>query len=189
MIAAIYFDGNSLTQSRGGVPAYPDLIDLRDTPSANVSVGGSTTVIQDGKATVIDADQRPGVRWVVMWEGANDLYFGATASEAILHLGSYCEHRRAAGYKVMLLSLLPRADAGLPATYEVNRQLVNAWLRQNWKVIADKFIDVAADSKMGHAGQEFDERFFLKDRVHLNLAGAQTIAGYVAVALAEEQAK
>lgn len=196
MITAVYFDGNSLTQSRGGVTAYPDLIGLRASDgtfiaTANVSVGGSTTPQQDARAVLaIDVDQRLGDRWVVMWEGANDLYFGATAADAIAHLGAYCSHRHAAGFKVMLVSLLPRGDVGAPVTYEVNRQLVNAWLRQNWHTIAESFVDVAADVLMGHAGQETDERFYLKaDRVHLNLAGAQTVAGYVAVALAVEQAK
>lgn len=191
MIAVIYFDGNSLTQSRGGVPPYPSLIDLSQVPSANVAVGGSTTPQQDERAvTSIDADQRAGNRWVVFWEGANDLYFGASAQDTISHLIDYCANRHKAGFRVALLTLLPRSDAGLPPTYETNRQIVNDWLRDNCcHRIADALVDVALDSHMGHAGQEFDERYFLPDRVHLNLAGAQTIAGYVAVALYAEQGK
>lgn len=188
-ISAVYFDGNSLTQSRGNpgeplVPPYPSLIDLTSTPSANVAVGGATTPQQDARATTaIDTYPYPGNRWVVMWEGSNDLYFGATAAQAIANLGTYCTNRRAAGFSVALLSLTPRFDVGLPLTFEPNRQIVNQWLRANWATIADAFVDVGADPCMGHAGQQFDERFYLLDRVHLNLAGAQTIAGYVAAAL------
>jgi len=184
-VRLIVFDGNSLTNSRGGVPAYPSLLAIpTNITTANVSARGSTTVEQDAlAATAVDALHRDGLCLVVMWEGANDLYFGATAEQAIDHLRQYAARRRAAGFVVLLASLLPRSDAGLSPNYEARRQAVNTWLRAHHQEIADGFIDIGRDPAMGAAGQELNRRYYLPDRVHLAAGGARRVARLVAAAL------
>jgi len=183
-LRVIVFDGNSLTASRGGVPAYPSLITVPAAlQTVNVAAIGSTTVDQDRlAATNVDPWLRAGPGLVVMWEGANDLYFGATAAEAIAHLQQYAARRRAVGWTVVLATLLPRADVGLSPNYEWRRQQVNAWLRVG-RGRGDGLIDLARDPEMGQAGQERDPRFYLPDRVHLAAAGARRVARIVAAAL------
>jgi lysophospholipase L1-like esterase len=183
-LRVLVFDGNSLTSSRGGVPAYPSLITVPPAlQTVNVAAIGSTTGDQDRlAATNVDPWLRAGPGLVVMWEGANDPYFGATAAEAIAHLQRYAARRRAVGWTVLLATLLPRADVGLSPNYEWRRQQVNAWLRVG-RGRGDGLIDLARDPEMGQAGQERDPRYYLPDRVHLAEAGARRVARIVAAAL------
>lgn len=185
-LSVLVFDGNSLTASRGGVPAYPDLIAIpSNIVTANVAARGNTTVEQDAMApAAVDALHRDGVNLVVFWEGANDLYFGSSPQKAIENLRLYAQHRHAAGFRVILGSLFPRSDAGVPNDYEVKRQAVNAWLRANWRETAEGFIDFGADPDMGQAGQWANLTYFQADRAHLAAGGAARVAGKVAEALA-----
>lgn len=183
--ALVAFDGNSLTASRGGVPPYPSFIDLHGAPSINVAASGNATPDQDRLAVAnLDPQRRPGgPNLIVFWEGANDLYYGSSPQKALENLRLYVAHRHAAGFKVIIGTLLPRNDAGLPSDYETKRQAVNAALRADWQTFADGFVDLAADPDMGPAGSWQNATYFLPDRVHLNEAGARRIAAHVGAAI------
>lgn len=91
---------------------------------------------------------------VVMWEGQSDLYQGADVEAAYTSLVNFCKARKAVGWKVVVLTLPPRALDNLDvvparAHYEADRQTINTRLRANWSNFADALADVAANPEIG----------------------------------------
>ena len=186
-------DGNSLTSGGGETPYYPtQLADLLGTPWVvnNKGVTSQTTLQMSADATtdidpLYEAENTKNV--LVAWEGTNHVYFNATASAAITALFNYCTARRAAGFKVVLLTLLPRGDfpgsSTLPDPKEENhedrRAVVNMWIRQTWDSCADALADVAADERIGLDGCEDDTTYYMADKVHMKSAGYAIIADIV----------
>jgi lysophospholipase L1-like esterase len=184
MTVVLAFDGNSLVAGYGvgeeSSFAALATLDALQPPRAvyhNFSVSGQTTEQMNADAArEVDAKIDPtlGPNVLVVWEGTNDLYFGATADEAYEHLARYCRERRAAGWKVVLLTILPRGGPGTPADFEQRRQAVNARLRLNWPEFADGLADVAADPALG----SLNAVYYL-DGVHINNVGHIVVARYV----------
>jgi lysophospholipase L1-like esterase len=188
----VVFDGNSLSVAPVGAE-YPDMVaQLLDTASysaetVSIAVSGQTTadMLRDAmeEADGLYDPARPGV--IVVWEGTNDLYFGASPNDAYEHLATYCRDRKDHGWRVVLLTLLPRSKTGtrgMPPTFETDRQNINARLRVAWPGVADVLVDVGADPIIGLAGQETDPLYY-SDRLHLTAAGNQIVAEYVASAI------
>lgn len=116
---------------------------------------------------------------VVCWEGTNDICMddtgGATAFE---RLSAYCTARQKVGFKVVMCTILPRSRDTTPADFETQRQVCNAAIRANWKTCADGLADLAADHRIGDAGDEADTAYFM-DGVHLTAAGNAIVAQIV----------
>lgn len=184
-------DGNSLTQSRNGAVAMPanvmhDLGDPATLRFVNAGESGHTTTQMLTTAlTLVDPLYKPGqVNVCLYWEGENDLYFGADAGTAFDHLRAYGQARQRVGFTVVLLTLLPRGDLGVPVTYEADRAAVNALLRANWPTFADALVDVAADPIMGDPAQDAAGVYISQiDHVHLTDAGSLRVAQLVAEVL------
>lgn len=183
----IIFDGNSLTRGccAGDMNArnYPlQLVrSLGDSYiSYNFSVVGQTTgeMLRDA-AQEIDSLRRGRDRAapeiLVMWEGTNDLHYGASAQDAYERIARYASGRQKAGYKVIVLTLLPRHYENADSDFEARRQEVNALLRLNWREFADGIADVAADERIGDAGDELDTDYY-EDGVHMTEEGYALIA-------------
>ena len=190
-------DGNSLTSGMGstGGLTYPAqlvtlLIDavtpqVFATPTVTTyGVSGQTTPQMTADAVAqIDSLVFPSDAVAVSdnvllaWEGTNDLFVnGASAATAYANLVTYCTARRAAGWKVIIGTLLPRADVGTPATFEADRQTVNTLLRQHWREFADALMDVGADPYIGQAGQTTNATYYAADLVHMTNAGYARVA-------------
>jgi hypothetical protein len=60
-----------------------------------------------------------------VWAGTNDLFFGATAASTWTNLMAICAALRAAGWYVILFTVLPRTEPGTAPTYESERGLLN----------------------------------------------------------------
>ena len=79
----------------------------------------------------------------VVQGGASDLKDGPEVVGAVFDaLKAYCAGRRAAGFQVAVLTLLPRSD--IPYFNEA-RNSFNALVREQWPDFADALVDVAAD--------------------------------------------
>ena len=91
---------------------------------------------------------------------------------AFTRLADYARARRAAGWRVVMVTVLPRL-AG--PTFERDRQALNARLREGWRAWADALADVAADPEIGAAGSALAKRYFL-DGTHLTAAGNARVA-------------
>ncbi len=139
-------DGNSMTLGAGQT-AYPTQLAAMlgsNWAISNKGVSSQTTqnMLADA-ATDIDQLYEAGntANVVVCWEGTNDIYFNASAADACQHLVTYCQGRRAAGFKVVIVTITPRNDfpgtSTLPAdkhtNFEARRGSVNASIRTNWR--------------------------------------------------------
>lgn len=117
-----------------------------------------------------------------MWIGTNDLKNsdGATVHSA---LSTYCAARRAAGWKVVVLTALDRGDSGT-ASYHQNRLDYNALIRANYTSYADELADVASDPTIGIDGAYNNATYFDADLIHVLPAAKTIVATYVRTALA-----
>jgi lysophospholipase L1-like esterase len=153
-----------------------------DVEGVNLGVPGQTTQMMEADAaTQVDAlahGRDPAV--LVAWEGTNDLMYGTDppldVGAAYGHLASYCRGRRRAGFRVVVLTVLPREGS---AEFETARTALNAKLRARWRSFADGLADVAAERAIGSGGAQFDARYY-RDTVHLTPAGYALVARRVA---------
>lgn len=181
----VVFDGNSLFQSRYGALPLPNYVwGFMAPPAAlamkNVAIGGQTTAdMLSHVDAVVDRLAVPGqLNVVVAWGQSNDLYFGASADTTLARMARYAAGRRAKGFTIVTMTVLPRADQGLASGFELERQRVNAALRaSDHLAYADLVVDIAADPVIGSAGAEFNTSLFQSvDRVHFTDGGASYVA-------------
>jgi lysophospholipase L1-like esterase len=188
----IVFDGDSLTFGTGiiGGETYPSQVisllgGANPTNNFGVSGQGIAAMISDGVSQIDSLyNAANGRDTVVYWGGTNDIAFSSGQATATYNnIVAYGTARRAAGWRTYVLTLLPRSDAGVQGSFETDRQTVNSSIRTNWATFADGLIDVAADSRIGDAGDQTDTRYYNTDLVHLNNAGARVVAELVAAAI------
>lgn len=187
--SSVICDGDSMTYGLGVAvgSTYPQ--QLEGLLGADWAVGDSgansdTVADMSGDAATevdafYDASAYGADNWCVLFGGTNDLYFGASAATTESRIQTYCEDRQAVGFKVVVCTVLPRSDAGTPAGFEADRQAVNTWLRANYESFADALADLAADTRIGDAGDEEDTTYYQADLVHPNATGAGVIAQIV----------
>jgi lysophospholipase L1-like esterase len=132
----------------------PERVDVRYDPSADANV-------------------------CVVMAGGGDLAGGADPQAALDGLRTYCAARRAAGFQVVALTLLPRST---PEGFNQARATYNAMLREQWPAFADGLADVNADPRIGADGANLDPVYFL-DQVHPTSAGYGLMAAAVAPVL------
>ena len=168
---AIVTFGDSITDGYGTTPdterAWPDLIAARlqsaaatrGSRSFNMGVSGNR-VRRDGAGVSAlarfdrDVLARPGVRWVVLLEGINDINIAAipgipdseavTAEQLIAAYVQLVDRAHQHGIKVAGGTITP--DAGLwlySAKTEALRQTLNAWIRDSGKFDAVMDFDAA----------------------------------------------
>jgi lysophospholipase L1-like esterase len=184
----IVCDGNSLTFGTGGTPvnlsAYPfQMTGLLRYGANTVNLGvPSATTAQRAAANDTLAQFSPGAV-AVLWEGTNTLWFGGSAATAIADYAAWCAQVRAQGYKVVAVTVLPRTQAGVPPTFEADRQTVNSSIRANWASYADALADVGADALIGQPLASDNTTYYNADKVHMNATGYGVVASIVASAV------
>ena len=150
-------------------------IRLKVSAIDNVAVAGKTTaqLITDA-LTKVDPLFVSGKRNIVIfWEGTNDLGNNHDPTTTYNNIVTYCNARRAAGFKVIVLTIIAR---NVNAQFEADRLMVNANLRANWTTFADGLVDVGADSRFQNP---LDGNIYT-DGTHLTTLGNQAIAQLVA---------
>lgn len=188
LYARLYvFDGDSQTNGFGladpATQSYPAqvmaLYNNSTFYSGNLGVNSQTTadMTADGVATIDPHyDVRRAKNIVLALCGTNDLYGGANAATTYNRIVAYHTARRAAGYKTVAFTILPRSDGGTPGSFEADRQTVNTNIRNNWAGWADALADVAANATIGDAGDEANPTYY-QDLIHLTTAGYAIVAG------------
>jgi lysophospholipase L1-like esterase len=184
----IICDGNSMTYGTGGTSPYPAqlatllpsclvtnvAVESADTPGLTSTAPTRITPLYSPRRTKNIA---------VIWEGTNDIYLDDTdGTTAYNRLVTYCQARRASGFKVIICTLLPRSNIGTPEDFETQRQTCNGLITANWATFADALADFAADGRIGDAGDELDTTYY-PDKVHMTNAGYAIIAGMVKTAV------
>ena len=110
-----------------------------------------------------DVLARAGVRWLVLFEGINDITFSAlpavpdtqrtTADELIETLEQIVDRAHARGIKVMGGTLMPMGGLWLHnAETEAMRQAVNEWIRTSGKLDAVADFDAATATRINRRG-------------------------------------
>lgn len=124
---------------------------------------------------------RPGVRWLILFEGINDIIFppddGDTAAELIAAYGQAIARAHAAGVKAFGATLTPFAGAGPPyysPAKEALRQRVNAWIRGSgaFDAVFDFDAAVRTPGEVPRIRPAFDGG----DHLHLSDAGYAALA-------------
>ena len=182
------FEGDSITYF------YPDqaaplLGSLWDV--TNVSTPGDTIANMLITApTQVDPLYSPTLQnnYVFVWGGTNDISGTPDTSAATYqNIVDFANGRRSLGFKVAVFTILPRSASTISpditvAEFENRRQFINTNLRANWSSFADKLIDVAADPRIGDAGDEMDTTYYF-DQVHLTSAGDAIVVNLIVSAL------
>jgi lysophospholipase L1-like esterase len=116
----------------------------------------------------------------VVMGGARDLVAGRAATAVHDDLATYCLGRQAAGFRVVVLTLLPRRES---AGFEAGRQAFNDLVRANWQAYADAMADVAADDRIGDPLDDLDLTYYQPDGLHPSDAGYAVMAAVSAPVL------
>jgi lysophospholipase L1-like esterase len=121
-------------------------------------------------------DQSADADICIVMAGGGDLAGGADPQAVLDGLRTYCAARHAAGFQVVVLTLLPRS---VPAGFDEARSTYNAMLREQWPTFADGLADVTTDPRIGVDGANLDPVYYV-DQVHPTSAGYAIMATAVA---------
>jgi lysophospholipase L1-like esterase len=189
--AAVVCLGDSITDGKGSTEGenrrWPDLLAQRlrkDPKTAGVGVlnggVGGNCVWRGGigqtalQRTERDVLSQPGIRWLVVSEGINDLGGGkTTADEIIIGLDQIARRGKERGLKVYGATLTPAPDYLKPGK-EGERQKVNQWIRTSgvFDAVLDFDAVVRDPANPGHLLPAADSG----DHLHLSDQGYKMLA-------------
>jgi lysophospholipase L1-like esterase len=200
--AALVTLGDSITDGRGstsgGNNRWPDDLAVRlftNAPTAhvgvlNMGIGGNTILRGGLGPTAVsrfdrDVIERSGVRWVIVFEGVNDIGGargpGAStlATDIIDADKQFAAKAHAKNIRIYGATITPFGGNGYYSDqHEAIRQEVNAWVRTN--SVFDGVVDFDAAVRNPDTPAQFREEFHpglnANDWLHLNPAGYHAMA-------------
>lgn len=200
--------GDSITDgfatTPGAARAWPDLLaqrlqrDPRTRTLSVINMGISgNRVRRDGAGLSAlarfdrDVLARPGVRWVILLEGINDINFAAipnmpsseavTADDLIAAYTQFIDRAHLHGIKVMGGTITPTEGLWLYSEKtEAIRQAVNRWIRESGTF--DAVVDFDAAVRDPARPTRLNPRFDPGDHVHPNDAGNAAMAEAIDIA-------
>lgn len=139
---------------------------------ANVSVGGR--LMSTGYALrdteLLPRCLAPKTCILIIQQGTNDLGTGARAQALYYSTATpFVQAGQAAGYYVVLSTILPRSDSAWSTTKEAERHAYNNLVRGN-AAGADLVADFAANAQIGD-GTDTGDTTLYADRLHLTIKG------------------
>jgi lysophospholipase L1-like esterase len=196
--------GDSLTDGRGsttdGNDRWPDDLARRLTTNAptagvavvNMGIGGGGIFTGLGPAAVVRFDRdvlnQSGVRWVIVFEGVNDIGTGPdTGSPALATnlIAAYTQFINKAHARNMLAygaTITPfGGNTYFTTAHEAARQTVNTWIRTN--NLYDAFLDFDAVVRDPSTKTNLLSIYDFGDHLHLNPAGYQALADSINLTL------
>jgi lysophospholipase L1-like esterase len=202
--ASVAILGDSLTDGRGsttdGDDRWPNDLSRRLHANAatskvavlNLGLGGNAVV--DGglgppaiERFSSDVLEQPGLRWLVVLEGVNDIGRTgdpAVANQLIAAYGHFIDLAHARGVRVYGVPILPFGGSFYDsAAHQTARQTVNAWIRTSGRF--DAVIDLDAAVRDPAHPERLRVAFDTGDQLHLNPAGYQAMADAIDLALFE----
>jgi len=200
--------GDSITDGYGTTPdtgrAWPDLLadrlqrdaSTRHLSVVNMGISGNR-VRRDGAGLSAlarfdrDVLARPGVRWVILLEGINDINFAAipgipaseavTAEDLIAAYVQFIDRAHLHGIKVMGGTIAPTEGTWLYSEKtEALRQAVNRWIRTSGRF--DAVVDFDAAVRDPARPARLNPPFNPGDHVHPNDAGNAAMAEAINIA-------
>jgi lysophospholipase L1-like esterase len=189
--------GDSITDGRGSTTdsnnRWPDDLAQRvatNTPAAgmavvNMGIGGNGIFGGLGPPAVkrLDRDvlDQSGVRWVIVFEGVNDIggnRSGTIASNLIAAYASFADKAHARGLRAYGATITPFGGSFYDSpAHEAEREAVNTWFRTNH--VYDALIDFDKAVRDPVTVTSLSARYDSGDHLHLNPAGYQAMANYI----------
>jgi hypothetical protein len=186
----LVFVGSSMTLGTGatGGNTYPQqtLGRLQPTMYDTKTVAGlgrSIASIREFAPDQIDAAYAPArSKNIIVLE--TDLTENAGVEKDYADTIAFCTARKAVGWRVVVLTILPRSGArySFPA-FAVDRVTLNEKLRANWRDYADALADIAVVPQLGTVEATKDPRYFNNDGTHPTDAGYALMADIVGAAI------
>jgi lysophospholipase L1-like esterase len=188
----LLFDGDSISTGYVNIPTQDIFLSVVTSAMGrygyseiNAAAGGQTAAQRAAAAPtniapIFSSPYGPIKKDYCVGEmGTNDLNAGDTAATTETNIAHWASLMTGLGCPVIYVTILPQC--GKPASFETNRQLVNAWAARasvgknaTFRAIAD----VGNDPKMGRAGQCSNTTYY-QDGTHPTATGHEVIAGYV----------
>jgi lysophospholipase L1-like esterase len=142
-----------------------------------------------------DVLSQPGVRWVIILEGINDIGFpfraggssadAVTPDDLIAGLRQMIERAHEHGIKVMGCTLTPFEGAAYYSEMgETQRQAVNRWIRTGGAF--DAVTDFEAATRDAADPKQIRPEFNIRDHLHPNDAGYKAMADAIDIAVFEK---
>jgi lysophospholipase L1-like esterase len=202
-ISALVTLGDSITDGRGSTTdmnnRWPD--DLSRRLQANTGTMGKVAVLNQGiggnavlsgglgptaqARFMRDVLQMRGVKWLIVFEGVNDLGGSSnganTATQLETAYGTFADMAHAAGIKVYGATITPLGMSYFNADRESGRNAVNAWIRTTNKF--DAVIDLDMAVRDPTDATKLLSTYDSGDGLHPSVAGHQKIADTVDLAL------
>jgi lysophospholipase L1-like esterase len=201
---ALVILGDSITDGRGSDDnknnRWPDLVlaRLQSSNHTNVAVcnqaAGGNRVLRDGLGPSLisryqrDAITQPGVKWVMVFEGVNDIGNEATSTQAQTAVGDaliraftqIAADAKKAGLVTIGATITP-FGAPSPAQQgysdknrEATRQRVNKWIKESGTF--DHVVDFGAMVESKTSPGQLDSKLHGGDYLHPNAAGYKTMS-------------
>ena len=201
--AAVVTLGDSITDGRGSTTdmnnRWPDVFSRR--LQANAATMGKVAVLNQGiggnavltgglgptaqARFMRDVLQMRGVKWLIVFEGVNDLggsSSGATtAQQLITAYGSFVDMAHAMGIKAYGATITPLGMSYYNADRDAGRNTVNTWIRTSNKFDAVIDLDMAVRSSTD--ATKMNTTYDSGDGLHPSVAGHQKMADTVDLAL------
>lgn len=180
-------EGDSI--SGASASCFPYLFGANASPvvqGVNYAISGSTLANLTSRATTVDGIIPPnkGSKKYILSVliGANDLSGYSSAANYITDLRTYCAARRAAGWLVVVCTILP-IDGG--TTHNSRRATVNTDITTNFVSggYADAIADLAADATMGPDNSRTLDGTKWTDATHPSAAGHALLEPYLRTAV------
>ncbi len=188
---AIITLGDSLTDGRGtttdGNNRWPDVLAQRLSTNArtagvaviNMGIGGNGIFGGLGPSALARFDrdvlEQSGVRWLILFEGVNDIGRGVDAERLIGAYTQFANKAHERNLRAYAATITPFGGSFYyTAPHESVRQTVNAWFRTN--TVYDGVIDADARVRNPTAPTKLLSAYDSGDGLHLNPVGYRAIA-------------
>ena len=190
--------GDSITDGRGSTTdandRWPDNLARRlntNVPTAgvavdNMGIGGNGIFGGLGPSANARFDRdvtgQRGVRWVIVFEGVNDIGGGTGAASLISAYGQLAARAQARNILVYGATITPFGGSSYDSpAHEATRQAVNTWIRTN--TLYDAVIDFDTVARDPAAPSSLLPAYDSGDHLHLGPAGYQAMANAIDLSL------
>jgi lysophospholipase L1-like esterase len=191
---AIVVLGDSITDGRGsttdGNNRWPDVLAQRlstNAPTAvvgvlNMGIGGNGVFGGLGPSAQArfkgDVLNQSGARWVIIFEGVNDIGRGASAQSLTNAYAQFVDQAHAGNLRAYGATITPFGGNGYyTPEHEGVRETVNTWIRTSGKF--DAVIDFDAVVRSPMAPASLLPAYDTGDGLHLNPAGYRAMANSI----------
>jgi lysophospholipase L1-like esterase len=201
--AAVVTLGDSITDGRGSTDdmnnRWPDdfsrhlqmtAATMNKVAVLNQGIGGNAVLSGGLGPTAMarftrDVLQMRGVKWLIIFEGVNDLggsgNGASTATQLETAFSSFADMAHAAGIKVYGGTITPLGTSYFNTDREAGRQAFNSWLKTSTKF--DAVIDFDAAVRSTTDATKMNSTYDSGDGLHPNVAGHQKLADAVSLTL------